>query len=292
MPTPQPNPAAYFRAVIADPKAAEDELERWDDDHQQGLRAVAAQQAIRSAYPTPLKPTEVRSLTSRMRRLIDEPIDSFIVATIIDAFFAPESDPVVRRLDTIPVQQLRRMMLLLPYGIFSGAVTPLSDDDTEAWIDNATHLFATGMQAMSERFGTDLGAFYRDICTNPAQAYKALMARTDIDDIHKCAMVYNAAFGALHMMYGNDGPSRTQRDALLADMHHMHGDELPADALDNIIHGAFAEDADWPENDARIPVALLLPKTMVTRLNYNLADIANFMRTCTQTEREVGPIPD
>jgi len=288
---PPPSPADYFRAAITDPKAAEVLAGDWDPDHQTALRSVAAQQAILAAYPERLDRAGVRSLTRRMRKVTGEPIDSYAVATIIDSFFDPESDAVVRRIESIPLERLRRMTFLLPYGIFTGAITPLPATDIEKWIDAATTHFERAMEYLPKQFGSDYGKFYSNVCTSPAKAYIDLTARTDISDLRKRAMIYTAAFVALRRMYGDTSPTPTQRDQLIAEMRPPDDDSFDA-AIAHLIHIAYSDDPHWPDDDEHLPIALLLPKTMADLRDYNLVDIAKYMQTCVETEAEAGPNAD
>jgi hypothetical protein len=281
---PDPNTVRFFRLILTDPAAAETELDQWPQPEQVMLRSCAAQQAIMTGFPNMPKPAQIRTLASRMRRIFNEPVDTFALATIIESCFTPDSVAAQRRLDSIHPNVMRRTAFLLPHGIY--AVAAFTDADVDRWVVNAVDHFMRGRQSMIEAFGEDYAEFYKTVCVDPDGAAKLLFKDDTKTPHQRSIMVYNAASGALHMLFEGRNPDRGERDRLAEDMELLHG-EFPVEALEDIID-AFADptvEDHWKDETVHLSVATLLPSVMVHRLRMTTMGINEFMRSCRKAEK-------
>jgi len=281
---PDPNVVRFFRLILTDPAAAETELDQWSKNERAMLRSCAAQQATMSGFQEMPKPAQIRALASRMRRIFNEPIDSFALASVIESCFTPDSVAAQRRLDSIHPQVMRRIAFLLPHGIYSGAAVPAADVDR--WVDKAVNHFLVGRQSMIEAFGEDYAEFYRTVCINPSGAARLLFEDDTKTPHQRSIMVYNAASGALHILFEGRRPDRDERDRLAKDIELLHG-EFPVEALEEIIE-AFADptaQGHWRDETVHLSVATLLPSVMVHRLGMTTMSINDFMRSCRKAEK-------
>lgn len=285
MSDPQQRITGLFKTLLTDPKAAEAALLDWSDNENEraALRSCAAQQAIIAGFTEPPKPAQVRAIASRLRRALDEPIDSFAIATIIDSVFHPESPAVNQRMLSIDQLVLRRMIFLLPHGIYIDSTA--SDADIHGWAERATAHFMRAGQLLLDDYGPDWGEFYWTLCTNPLAAYQVIERNDDIPHEHKRTMVFNAAFGALNIMFAGQRPTPDERAALIERMQHLHGD-FSVEGLDNLIHGCF-ETTDWPDHPERYTVAFLMPSTMIDHQRMGGREVIDFVRRCKQHEDTV-----
>jgi len=285
---PDPAVVRFFRLVLTDPAAAEPELDQWSKNERAMLRSVAAQQAIMSGFQKLPGPAQIRALASRMRRIFDEPIDTFALATVIESCFVPDSVAMQRRLDSIDPRIMRRIAFLLPHGIYSGATA--SEADINRWVDKAVNHFQEGRQSVIEAWGEDYAEFYRTVCIDPSRAARLLFADDTKTPHQRSIMVYNAASGALHTLFGGRNPSRDERDRLAKDMERLHG-EFPVEVLEQIIDACFDPKEDnWMDETTHLSVATLLPSTMVRLLGVTTMGINEFMSACRKTEKIFGEL--
>lgn len=280
---PDPNIVRFFRLLLTDPAAAEPELDQWSKNERAMLRSVGAQQAIMSGFQEMPRPREIRVLASRMRRIFDEPIDTFALASVIESCFVPDSVAAQRRLDSIHPNIMRRIAFLLPHGIYSKST--VSDTDINRWVDKAVNHFLKGRESMVEAFGEDYAEFYRTVCIDPDGATRLLFTDDTKSPEQRSIMVYNAASGALHTLFDGRNPSRDERDRLAKDMERLYG-EFPVDALEQIIDACFdPREGHWMDETVHLSVALLLPSTMVHRLGMTTMGINDFIRSCRKAEK-------
>jgi hypothetical protein len=281
---PDPNVVRFFRLVLTDPATAETELDQWSKNERAMLRSCAAQQAIMSGFQEMPNPAQISALASHMRLIFNEPIDTFALATVIESCFTPESVAAQRRLDSIHPNIMRRTAFLLPHGIYSLADVP--ERDVDRWVDKAVNHFLAGRQSMIEAFGEDYAEFYRTVCIDADGAARLLFGDDTKTPHQRSIMVYNAASGALHMLFDGRKPTREERDRLAKDIELLHG-EFPVEVLEQIID-AFADptaEDDWRDETDHLSVATLLPSTMVQLLGMTTMGINDFMRSCRKAEK-------
>lgn len=285
---PDPNVVRFFRLILTNPAAAETELDQWSKNERAMLRSCAAQQAIMSAFQKMPTPGQIRAIASRMRHLFNEPIDTFALATIIESCFVPDSVAAQRRLDSLDPRVMRRIAFLLPHGIYSGV--QVDEAIVNRWVDKAVQHFLSGRAAMVEAFGEDYAEFYRTVCVDPAHAANLLFADESKTPKQRTVMVYNAASGALHVLFNGENPDRDERDRLAKDMERLHG-EFPTEALEEIIDACFdPREGNWLDETVHLSVATLLPSTMVQLMGMTTMGINDFMRACRKAERSLGEL--
>lgn len=274
--------ADFFRAVLTDPQAAIDLLQCFDETEGDFLRIVACQQAIFSGFPSVPTTRQIREFTTMMRRLYDEEINTFAVATLISSCFNPKSESIAERIKDIPSDQRQRTMIFIPHAVY--VQTRLTPDLVDLWVRRClAHLDAGRAKSLSD-FGTDVGGFYRVVLTDVEEALAMLK---DVEPARWAAMILNVAVGALYYLFHTESSREDTRQQLLDFLrteHDITDDDIVI--VDELISYAFGEDTITPTTDTRrlCTIGILLPRVMMMLLRPSALTIIDFIKDCKSAD--------